>query len=406
MRLVYPVTWARPSRRACEEQTIATVAALARRGHEVTLLAPRGPSDPALTPEDLRAWFGVDGEFRLVQRASRWAGESVARSLLWLRQALREPPVREAEILLSRIPAMLALGGVSPVPFVTDHYRRWPDDLPAIRPLLRRTARHRDCLGFVLHSELAAASFRRAGVADDCILVARNGADVARFDIGLDSNEARRRLGLPADRAIAVYAGRINAGKGLDQLLALADLRPEVLFLLVGSEGRDPIEQDAAARANVRVLPWATPDVLPAWLLAADVLLIPPSLAPLERFRNAVLPLKLFAYLAAGRPILAPDTPDIGELLAHECNALLVVPDRPAAAAAALDRLLGDPGLAHGLGEGARRTAMELSWDARAERITHFLEERLAQRSLNSRIVSAPSVKITGAVQAPTIGGR
>jgi glycosyltransferase involved in cell wall biosynthesis len=110
-------------------------------------------------------------------------------------------------------------------------------------------------------------------------------------------------LGLPADRPIAVYAGRINAEKGLDQILDLAAMRPEVLFLLVGSEGDGPIEREAAGRGNVRILPWAEPASLPAWLQAADVLLIPPSRAPLQRFRNCVLPMKLFAYLAAGRPI-------------------------------------------------------------------------------------------------------
>ena len=50
--------------------------------------------------------------------------------------------------------------------------------------------------------------------------------------------------------------------KGLDEILALADLRPEMLFLLVGSEGEGPIEAAAAARANVRIVPWQAPAAL------------------------------------------------------------------------------------------------------------------------------------------------
>ena len=91
-------------------------------------------------------------------------------------------------------------------------------------------------------------------------------------------------------------------------------------------------------------MPWAEPAALPAWLQAADVLLIPPSQAPLQRYRNCVLPMKLFAYLAAGRPILAPASPDTAELLKDQENALLVPPERPKAAAAALDRLLARAG--------------------------------------------------------------
>ena len=53
-------------------------------------------------------------------------------------------------------------------------------------------------------------------------------------------------------------AGSTSA-KGLDQLLALAGLRPDMLFLLVGSEGQGPFEAEAAALANVRIVPWQAP---------------------------------------------------------------------------------------------------------------------------------------------------
>lgn len=166
--------------------------------------------------------------------------------------------------------------------------------------------------------------------------------------------------------------------RGLDQLLALAGARPEPLFLLVGSEGDGPIEAAAAAHANVRIVPWQAPADLPAWLSAADALIIPPSRAPLEIFRNCVLPLKLFAYFAAGRAILAPAAPDTAELLADGGNALLVPPGDIAAVARALDRILSEPGLAARLGAAALASAAGLTWDKRAEKIEAFLTERLA----------------------------
>ena len=140
MRLLYPLMWSRPDRKACREQRVNTAAALARRGVEVTLLMPRGPGDPALSADELREYFDVEGAFRLVQRESRWAGEALVRTLFWLRQVFRDPEIGRADLLYSRIPAMLGMGGRSPIPFAVDHYRPWPDDLPAIRPLLRRTA--------------------------------------------------------------------------------------------------------------------------------------------------------------------------------------------------------------------------------------------------------------------------
>lgn len=377
MRLLYPLIWSRPDRKADREQTMGTVAALARRGVQVTLLMPRGPDDPVLTAAALADYFAVEGQFRLVQRDSGWAGEALARTLFWLRQIYRDPEIEQADLLYSRIPAMLGLGGRSPLPFAADHYRPWPDDLPVIRPLLRRTARNPKCLGLILHSAYAADAYARAGVPAEKLLVAHNGAEARLMGQPSDKAAARARLGLDPDRFTAVYAGRLNAQKGLDQILALADLRPGTLFLLVGSEGEGPIEAEARRRSNVRIVPWQEPAALPAWLHAADVLLIPPSRAPLEQFRNCVLPLKLFAYLAAGRPILAPEAPDTAELLQDGDNALLVPPNDPAAAAAALDRLR-DPVLAARLAAAAYARSGELTWDRRAEKIEAFLRARLS----------------------------
>lgn len=376
MRLLYPLMWSRPDRKACREQSLNTVAALARRGVEVTLLMPRGAGDPALTAAALRDYFAVEGDFRLVQRDSRWAGEALVRTLFWLRQVFRDPEIGGADLLYSRIPALLGMGRRAPLPFAVDHYRPWPDDLRVIRPLLRRTAASRNCLGFVLHSAYAAGAYERAGVPAAKLLVAHNGAEPRRMGPPTDKAAARAALGLDPERSTAVYAGRVNAQKGLDALLKLADLRPETLFFLVGSEGDGPIEAEARRRPNVRIIPWQGPAELPAWLHAADVLLIPPSRAPLEQFRNCVLPLKLFAYLAAGRPILAPEAPDTAELLEDGVNALLVPPGDPEVAAVALDRLR-EPALAARLGAAALARSADLTWDARAEKIETFLSARL-----------------------------
>ncbi|HEY1605565.1 MAG TPA: glycosyltransferase [Allosphingosinicella sp.] len=376
MRLIYPLLWPRLGRQADREQTLSTVAALARRGVEMTLLMPQGRHDPTLSADDLRAYYGVAGDFALVQRRTGWTGEMVVPQSLWFRQVLHDPALRGGDLLYSRIPVSLGIGGLSPIPFAFEHYRPWPDRLPWLRPFFRRTARARHNLGYILHSDYAAGSFRRLGVAPEKILVAHNGFDPGRMRPPLDRDAARAALGLPRDRTIAVYAGRISARKGLDRLLEAAARRPEILFLLVGSDGEGPVEAAARGMANVRFLPWQTPDALPPFLFAADILVIPPSRAPLDRFGDCVLPLKTFAYLAAGRAILAPRSPDTAELLRDGDTALLVPPDDADKAADALARLAADPALRARLGGNAARLADGLSWDRRAARIAAFLEER------------------------------
>jgi hypothetical protein len=55
-----------------------------------------------------------------------------------------------------------------------------------------------------------------------------------------------------------------------------------------------------------------------------------------------------------------------------------VPPAAPDAAAAGLDRILGDAGFAARLGARALDQARALTWDRRADAIKSFLEQRLA----------------------------
>jgi glycosyltransferase involved in cell wall biosynthesis len=86
-------------------------------------------------------------------------------------------------------------------------------------------------------------------------------------------------------------------------------------------------------------------------------------------------PLKLFEYMAAGRPIVASDLPAIREVLHHDVDALLVAAGDPAALAAGIERVLADPGLARRLAEAALSAVPAYSWDRRAERLEALFDE-------------------------------
>ena len=63
--------------------------------------------------------------------------------------------------------------------------------------------------------------------------------------------------------------------------------------------------------------------------------------------------------LAAGRPMVATEVDGTPEVLIHEKTGLLAPPANPAALAAAIDRLLGDPGLASRLASQGRKFVQE-----------------------------------------------
>ena len=81
-------------------------------------------------------------------------------------------------------------------------------------------------------------------------------------------------------------------------------------------------------------------------------------------------PLKVFSYMAAGKPILCSDLPVLREVIEDGRNGILVPPDDPDAWAIALQRLLGDPALREKLGSTARADFLaHHTWSQRAVRV-------------------------------------
>src|SRR5204863_5224002 len=128
----------------------------------------------------------------------------------------------------------------------------------------------------------------------------------------------------------------------------------------------------AAGARNVLLRPRVRVSEVAPYLYAADCLIIPPSDEPLRRFGGTVLPMKLFTYLAAGRPILAPRLPDIEEMLTDGVTARLVPPADPPRSTEALIALLNDRELQDRLSRNAVRAAAQYTWSARAHRLAEF----------------------------------
>ena len=85
-------------------------------------------------------------------------------------------------------------------------------------------------------------------------------------------------------------------------------------------------------------------------------------------------PLKMFEYMAAGRPIVASDLPVIREVLEHGRNALLVPPDNLEAWETAVRTLITDASLRTGLAQAAVKDFhREYTREARARRVLEGL---------------------------------
>ncbi len=209
-----------------------------------------------------------------------------------------------------------------------------------------------------------------AGVAPSKLLVVPNGIDLARFANPPGKAAVRRRLGRDGEVIIG-FVGFLRAWHGLPAVIeVIAALRPhhDLRFVVIGDgPARADLERAAAARGvtdRTSVIGLVGRDDIPAHVAAFDIAIQPKATAYAS-------PLKLFEYMAAGCAIVAPDQPNIREVLTDGVDALLFAPDDPASLRAALERLATDPPLRARLRDGARATLQrrDFTWDGNARRI-------------------------------------
>jgi glycosyltransferase involved in cell wall biosynthesis len=388
MRILYIFDMKVPNRAANTVQVMKMCSALAEAGCEVTLAArPEREHDPARGKTNLEVFefYAVKPNFRLVHVPRKVPGQSGKDK--WstpfsLSAAAYAKELRgDYDVIYSRTALVANFCARRGMPVVYEAHRPLPTGgmLSAMwRRLFFGAARKPSFLGMVSISRQLTNIFEREGFPPGRTLVAHDAVDLERFTPRLDKAQARAERGLPVEGAIVCHCGHLYKGRGTAELLGAAQQMRETLFLFVGgSEGDVKAHQEEAARMglnNTRFTGFIPNGEIPGYLFAADAVVMPYTSAVASK--DYMSPMKLFEYLAAGRPIVATDFPSVREIL-NEKNAILVMPDSADALASGLRRAL-QPESAK-LAENALETAQEYTWKRRVEHVTRFLEQSLAR---------------------------
>ncbi len=169
------------------------------------------------------------------------------------------------------------------------------------------------------------------------------------------------------------YVGHLYAGRGVELIEALAERRPNVLFLAAGGDEAEIAVRRARNRRRNLIFVGHLPHQSALQLAqCVDVLLMPYQRKVsigVGRYDTArwMSPMKMFEYMAAGVPIVSSDLPVLREVLSHDANALLVPPDAVDAWGDAIDRLLSDAALSRRLASSAySQYERQHTWQHRA----------------------------------------
>lgn len=198
--------------------------------------------------------------------------------------------------------------------------------------------------------------------------------------------EARTRLGLPVDKAIVLYVGRIEPLKGIDMLVQAvhrlpATQRPEVY--VIGGEANVPDAQlesemgrlQSLAREldldkHVHFLGKREQDELPDYYSAADVVVVP---SYYESFGMVAL-----EAMACGTPVIASRVGGLAYVVQDGVSGYHVPEGDTNELAERLAELLDDAELRASLGQGGQQVAHDYGWDAIAQQITDVYKQLTA----------------------------
>ena len=367
MRLVYVCQSGIPSPSANSVQVMKMCAAFAAAGHEVTLLAPETTS-----PEDAFSFYGVPPSFEIVRIADRGrVFRGLRRAADW-RGTIRG---LRPDCVYGRSVHACALASSRGYATVYESHTPIWQRSRLERIHFRRWVRSRGFRHLVVISRALGDMYAERGLVDrEDIVVAHDGADEA------PAADRAPREWPGRDEALQIgYVGRLYQWKGMEVVLALARALPDVDVHVVGGNSEQvDLWRKRAESPNVFFHGTVPARDVPSYIARMDICLLP-NQRDMSRYgeepdrqrpdmASVTSPLKLFEYMALGKPIVASDLPVLREVLSPD-NSILVDPEDADGWVRAI-HTLRDAKVREDLGAAARRDlARNYTWRKRAETV-------------------------------------
>ncbi len=213
------------------------------------------------------------------------------------------------------------------------------------------------------------------GMPEERIVVVPDAVDLKKFDVAISKAESRKKLGLPINKKVVMYIGLFDEWKGYKTLLEASKIlnNSEILVTMIGGTEKQ-IAELKNQYPNVFFLGYKEYSDLPENQKAADLLVLPNSgKYPISKLFTS--PLKLFAYMASGVPIVAADLPSIREIVDDRDVAFFKADDSADLAKIIKTTLQDD--FAQDRAMRVKNKVSEYTWDNRSSAILNFINKNV-----------------------------
>lgn len=365
-----------PSQAANTIQVAKMAAAYARWLPNLEIVTLTGPL--ALIQHnrvDIREMFGLSRQLKirylpLLIRQKEAVFNEKYRPPKWFYTLVgRYAKLRRADLVFTRKSETAVITVTSGIDTILEAFVPWKN-MPEIHKhsdiLLRPSLRT-----LVVITPSLAESFIAAGVPKSKVLIEPDGVDLEQYTPAIDKFTARNKLGLPRNVFLCIHTGHMYRDRGIENIINASRYLPDIYFLMVGGWEKDVAHYHKLIKdvknSNIEFTGLVPQSRVPLYQFAADILLMQYSSKLITA--DHCSPLKLFEYLATGRPIISTDLPILHSVLRHEENALFIKPDSGVELVKAIKKIRDNPRLGKFLAKNARQDSLNYSWDKRAKRI-------------------------------------
>lgn len=361
--------------------------ALLARGHDLTMA---GPEDEATAPRKLDVGSN-DGGLKSRLPAALYEAAEFGYSVAGYRRLKKKAALRSPDILYERYNLFYHAG------IWAKRHLQIPLILEVNAPLVDERARH-DGLRlqrFARRSEqsiwnsadmvlpvtnVLADYIRGAGVPEDRIRIIHNGVS-DDFLAPVDASIIREKYNL-SGKLVLGFTGFVRDWHGVDRVLHfIASVKREDLHLfLVGDgparAGLEALAEELGIRSQLTVTGIVQREEMAAHVEAIDIALQP-------AVTDYASPLKLFEYMARGKPVIAPASANICEVLTHNHDAMLFDETDMAAFTTILTALVDDSDLRVRIGSAALETLLrqDYTWAGNAHRVEMIAGQLIGRES-------------------------
>lgn len=370
MNIFYVTFSAIPARTASSIHIMKICQAFAENGHNVTLIAPDRADNTIkdVSPAIINEFYNVKGDFTFIKlstpKVKGW-------KLLYPFYVAKF--VGKKGTVFTRHAEVAAITTLFNIPTIIEfHHTEYRGNFIQ-RFLYKKLFRSPYLLKTVVISDVLKEAFIKRNMKAGDLLVAHDGSDLPTITTKMVFENTEFY------KLEAGYVGQLYKGKGVEVILNIADKLPQVRFHIVGGEEADIAKwkekTDKLGANNIIFHGFVPQTFISKYINAFDVCLLP-NQKKVSFFGNSSInigeftsPLKMFDYMAHGKPIIASDLPVLREVL-NENNAILCNPEDSECWINAVNKLVSDDAFGKKLGENALNDFVrKYTWKKRAEYI-------------------------------------